>query len=269
MELLLLFFIYAFLGWTIESIYCSVPVKHWINRGFLNGPFCPIYACGALAIVGLLQPLEKYPITNNLAALFLCSVGITSILEYITGFLLETIFKTKWWDYSKNKYNIKGRVCLKNSLLFGLLSVFLLKVLHPFLQGLIEPLPFFLITTLDFLLLAYFVWDISVTLRAILQMNNNLERLQQAYMKLKEEVEEKVGELENLPDKLDRDYLKEKAQQAQLVLRQKFAEKAKTFSMDTGRSQRHLIKAFPNMKSHRYKNALEELKKTLVLLKRY
>ena len=132
-NLFLTFCLYSFLGWVCESIYCSIGERKLINRGFLNGPVCPVYGFGAVIVVKLLTPFE-----NNLVLLFLTGMAATSVLEYITGFLLETLFHTKWWDYSGRKCNIHGRVCLRNSLLFGGLSVIAMKLVNPVVAGLVD-----------------------------------------------------------------------------------------------------------------------------------
>ena len=106
-------------------------LKGLLTGAFLNGPFCPVYGVGALLVIFLLRPF-----TQNLLVLFVFGVLVTSVLEYITGFLLEKLFHTTWWDYSKRKFNIKGRVCLRNSLLFGVLSVLLLHFINPFVEKL-------------------------------------------------------------------------------------------------------------------------------------
>lgn len=103
---ILYFFIYSFLGWTVESIGCSIASKRTINRGFLNGPICPVYGFGAVIVISLLGRF------NNVVIVFLLGMILTTILEYFTGFILETLFHAKWWDYSDRKFNIKGRVCL-------------------------------------------------------------------------------------------------------------------------------------------------------------
>ena len=130
--LFLLFLIYSAVGWLCESVYCSVPARKFINRGFLNGPLCPIYGVGALLADALLTPVAW-----SLPLLFLGGAIVTSVLEYFTGWLLETLFHAKWWDYSNKKWNLHGRVCLRNSILFGLMCVILLRVLHPLLLGLV------------------------------------------------------------------------------------------------------------------------------------
>ena len=126
-EWILYFFIYSFLGWVCECIYCGVPAKKFINRGFLAGPYCPIYGCGALAVIYTLTPFS-----DNVVILFGMGVIVTSALEYITSYMMEKLFHTKWWDYSKHPFNIHGRICLKNSILFGLM-VFILVLWISFL----------------------------------------------------------------------------------------------------------------------------------------
>ena len=132
----LYFFIYSFLGWTVESIGCSIASKRIINRGFLNGPICPVYGFGAVIIISL---LEKF---DNIVIIFLLGMILTTILEYFTGFILETLFHAKWWDYSDRKFNIKGRVCLKNAIYFGVMSVIIVKLIHPFIKYFVGTIPY-------------------------------------------------------------------------------------------------------------------------------
>ena len=120
-EWILLFTIYSLLGWVCESTYCSILAKKLITRGFLNGPFCPIYGVGALLIVKLLSPFS-----DNLVILFFASLLLTSLLEYLTGFAMEKLFHAKWWDYSGWFLNFKGRVCFWGALGFGAMSVLLI-----------------------------------------------------------------------------------------------------------------------------------------------
>ena len=123
---ILLFFIYSFLGWVCETVYCSIGGRRFVNRGFLNGPLCPVYGFGALIVVWAMQPFYK-----SVLLTFVAGVVLTSILEYITGWLLETLFHLKLWDYSERFLNINGRVCLKNSLMFGILAVVTVFYIHP------------------------------------------------------------------------------------------------------------------------------------------
>ena len=129
MQLFLAFLTYSFLGWVCETVYCSIGQRKFVNRGFLNGPLCPVYGFGAMAVLFFLRPVRE-----NLLVLYLSGVLVTSVIEYITGFLLEKLFATKWWDYSTYRFNIHGRVCLRNSLMFGVLSVIAARVIDPVVQ---------------------------------------------------------------------------------------------------------------------------------------
>ena len=184
-KLVISFALYSLLGWACESTYCSIPAKRFINRGFLNGPFCPVYGVGALLVIFLLRPF-----TQNLLVLFVFGVLVTSVLEYITGFLLEKLFHTTWWDYSKRKFNIKGRVCLRNSLLFGVLSVLLLHFINPFVEKLEAWIPEWALPAIAFVFLFYFITDSVITVRSILAMNGKLDELEKVLEEIKNKGEE-------------------------------------------------------------------------------
>lgn len=125
----IIFFIYSVLGWISESTLVSLKSKKIVNRGFLIGPYCPIYGYGSL---GMILYLTQYK--DNVVTVFFLAVVICSILEYFTSYMMEILFKTRWWDYSDRKFNINGRVCLENALLFGLGGLFIIYVLQPFLN---------------------------------------------------------------------------------------------------------------------------------------
>ncbi|HVI41432.1 MAG TPA: putative ABC transporter permease, partial [Anaerovoracaceae bacterium] len=109
------FIIYAFLGWCTEVVYAAAKTGQFVNRGFLNGPYCPIYGFGVLFVIYLL-----HPVIDNLLYIFLGSVLITSAIELAGGYILEEIFHQKWWDYSDMPLNIGGYICLFFSLMWGL-----------------------------------------------------------------------------------------------------------------------------------------------------
>lgn len=113
-HILWFFIIYCMAGWIWESCFCSIKAKKWINRGFLLGPYIPIYGCGALSVYLLL-----YPAQEHLLAVFTGGMILASILEFFTSWIMEKLFAATWWDYSKEKFNIQGRICLKASLLWG------------------------------------------------------------------------------------------------------------------------------------------------------
>lgn len=127
------FYIYSFLGWLWESCYVSAKEKKLVNRGFVTGPLCTIYGFGAVIVYLILKP-----ISGNILILYLGGVVVPTILEYVTAVLMETIFHTSWWDYSKNKYNFQGRICLGASLGWGGFSVILFYVFQPIVEGIVS-----------------------------------------------------------------------------------------------------------------------------------
>ena len=120
-----IFLVYAFLGWCAEVAFAAVHHGKFVNRGFLNGPVCPIYGVGMLVVVTLLWGLR-----HNLILLILGSAGLTTTLEYATGLILERFFHDKWWDYSDKPFNVKGYVCLEFTILWGLAAAFIVGAVH-------------------------------------------------------------------------------------------------------------------------------------------
>lgn len=130
------FIIYSFLGWIWETFYVSIKQGEFINRGFISGPFCTIYGCGAIAVYTVLKPAE-----GNLFILFFGGIVVATLLEYFTAVLMESIFRTSWWDYSDKKFNFQGRICLGASLGWGVFTVILFRVLHPVVEDLVSLYP--------------------------------------------------------------------------------------------------------------------------------
>lgn len=129
----ILFMLYSFIGYIAEVINVSIIEKRIVlNRGFLIGPYLPIYGVGCMIMVLFLERYE-----DDLFALFIMSAFYCSLLEYFTSLIMEKIFRLRWWDYSDNKFNINGRICLKNALLFGIGGIIVVKILHPFFSWLV------------------------------------------------------------------------------------------------------------------------------------
>lgn len=127
------FYIYSFLGWLWESSYVSIKEKKLVNRGFVAGPVCTIYGFGAVIVYLILKP-----IAGNVLLLYICGVIVPTILEYVTAVLMEALFHTSWWDYSKNRFNFQGRICLGASLGWGAFSVILFYVFQPFVDWIVS-----------------------------------------------------------------------------------------------------------------------------------
>ena len=186
LEIIIYFITYSFLGWVMESIFRSISEKKIINTGFLKGPFCPIYGVGAIIMLLFLKRFS-----DNLAVLFIVSVVVLTIWEYLVGVLLEKLFHTKYWDYSKNKFNFQGRICLMNSIFWGILGVVFVKYIHPAIENLIEKIDvrilIFVYSILGIVILVDMITsivkvkNIKVTLEKIEKLNNEIRE------KLKEE----------------------------------------------------------------------------------
>lgn len=171
-QLLLLFFIYGFLGWCTEVAYAAFQEGRFVNRGFLNGPICPIYGFGVVGVVLLLRPVG-----NHLGALFLGSLIVTTAIEFVTGFILEKIFHARWWDYSKNRFNIMGYVCLRFSLIWGLACVVVVRFVHPAIYSLVCLIPQPLLIALLCLFSALLIVDMAATLATIRKLGQRLRAL--------------------------------------------------------------------------------------------
>lgn len=168
------FVIYAFLGWVCEDIYCGIGKRKFINRGFLYGPYCPIYGFGAILVLYPLLALGKHPVY-----VFLLGTLITSLLEYVTSWGMEKLFHTRWWDYSERKWNIHGRVCFRNSVLFGLLCLVVVFWVHPIIQGFVMDMPVKILIILLILFTIGFSVDIVMTVVALMKRKKVLQRIKE------------------------------------------------------------------------------------------
>ncbi len=129
-EYILYFFFYSAFGWTLEVGYCYIKKKRFINRGFLHGPLCPIYGVGALSMLLTLSWCKNLGWAGPVVAFFL-GILVCDIVEYLTSYIMEKLFDKRWWNYSKKKYNLHGRICLEHSCYWGVGSVLMVYVLHP------------------------------------------------------------------------------------------------------------------------------------------
>lgn len=253
-DYILYFYIYSFLGWLVESIYCSALEQKIINRGFLNGPICPVYGVGALVVI-----LGLYPYKDNIMAVFLLSIILTSTVEYITGTILEKIFKTRWWDYSKHKFNIQGKVCLLNSILFGILSVIIIEIVHPSIVDIIDEsnkyilyiiLIFAIITTIiDLIITAKALNSLTVKVDMITNLMEDIKIINRKF-KLYEE-EEFIKKFKVSPEDVLKKIKDSKYKYADLCMQYSIDDIYKKFKSIGKKAyiHRRIVKAFPKMKS--------------------
>lgn len=166
----LMFWIFSVLGWIMEEFVFLVCDKKIVNRGFLLGPYCPIYGFGGIVML-LLLPYKDEPLTCFLLALILCT-----IIEYIASFLMEKLFKVRWWDYSNNAFNINGRVCLQNAIAFGLLGMLATSYVIPWLFSILSNINNNTLIILSIIVLVITTIDIIVSFNVMNNIKKNIRK---------------------------------------------------------------------------------------------
>lgn len=151
------FMIYSIAGWVYETIICSIMQKRFVNRGFLNGPYCPIYGCGAIINLIALSSVR------NPILIFLLSALLSTVIEYLTSWIMEKMFHARWWDYSDMKFNLHGRVFLLGAVVFGVMSVVQLTIIHPYLAAFIGMIPENIRQAISLMLFTVFLTDTVYT----------------------------------------------------------------------------------------------------------
>lgn len=186
-----LFFIYAFLGWCVEVIYAGLAEGRVVNRGFLNGPVCPIYGVGMLGVLFLLGPVQE-----RMFLLFFLGMLLCSAVELVGGWVLEKVFHTRWWDYSNMPLQLGGYVCLGFSIIWGLAVVFVVRLIQPLIMGLLDWMPPMLGVILLPVFSVLFLVDFIITIKTIVGLKKQLgelERLAFALHELSDSLSEKLG----------------------------------------------------------------------------
>ena len=167
------FMIYAVVGWMVEVAYAAVETGKLSNRGFLNGPLCPIYGFGMVIVIFALRPFNK-----NIPILFAGSFMLTSVLEFITGAVLEKLFNTKWWDYSDKPFNIMGYVCLKFSIGWGIGGVFIMRIIQPGVAKFVSKIPNTPGKVICAIYMISFVCDAAITVRDMVKFGMKLKSME-------------------------------------------------------------------------------------------
>lgn len=185
--LLVLFITYSIIGWVIEEIDILILQKKVVNRGFLIGPYCPIYGFGSLFIILFLNKYLDDPIV-----LFFMTMISCGILEYLTSFIMEKIFKTRWWDYSDEKFNINGRICLETLVLFGIGGLVISYLAQPFIMSILTLIPTNILNIIAIILSIIFIIDNIVSFKIILNFKLVATNIRKDYT---EEITAKVREV--------------------------------------------------------------------------
>lgn len=188
----LLFLIYSFIGWLIEVIVTFVKNKKFVNRGFLIGPYCPIYGYSSIIMIFY---LERYK--DNILTVFLLAVIVCTFIEYIISYIMEKIFNARWWDYTNRKFNINGRVCLTNAFAFGILGILLVYFVNPFLTNILLKLNYHFLNIISIVFMTLFIIDFVTSLGVTFKLKNSIKKLnkdntEEFNNKIKEVIENKV-----------------------------------------------------------------------------
>lgn len=263
-------FLYSVMGWIWESSYVSFKERKLVNRGFVTGPVCTIYGVGAVSVYLILKPLE-----GNLAVLYFGGVVVATLLEYVTAVVMETMFHTSWWDYSNNKFNFQGRICLGSSIAWGFFTLIMFEILQPFVEmivGLVSEERGQMILTVVMILYAA---DFGFAMSTAMQLGEKLEQVEQAMAEFAEKLQESrifssasemLESLEPYRKNLGRLNIKERTEKYQELLaeqveksrlpEQKEAmvaklkvvnEKMSNVVLKGGWNSRRLLKAYPNL----------------------
>ena len=200
LQWMLFFYIYCFFGWIIESIYVSVCTGNWVNRGFMRGPVIPIYGTGAIIILFAVIPFRTSPIL-----VFIIGTIAASVLEFVTGFVMERIYKVRYWDYSDKPFNLCGYICLFNSLCWGVLSILLIYLVHSWVEKGVLFLNDMVLLSIDSGISSLFIVDLfnsSTTAVELKKMLANSQKLKDDLMNVHNKMiangKEKMDELKKM-----------------------------------------------------------------------
>ena len=286
---LFFFYMYCFLGWCFESTYVSVKSKKWVNRGFMRGPFLPLYGSGATMMLVVSMPFQENVLLTYIAGV----VGATA-LEYITGVTMEALFNVRYWDYSGQPFNFQGHICLKSSLAWGVLTILMTRVIHRPIEQFILSIPGNALFYVTALLTIYIVADFTLSFKAALDLRDILIKMQRIREEMErmqrrldgiiafsnEEKEQKKQEREltlselsfNLKQKFAglKESIQMKPSAFEEEIREEIAELRGSFSNypDPQKNynemldfyKRDMLRNNPTMVSRKFRGALEELK---------
>ncbi len=281
---LLFFYIYCFFGWIFESTYVSLKQRHPVNRGFLHGPFLPLYGSGAVLMLFVSIPVEKSPVLVYFAG----CIAATA-LEYVTGVCMEALFKVRYWDYSDKKFNYKGQICLGSTLAWGCLTVLLVYVIHRPIEQFVLGLPYRLTLMATYAVTVVMAIDTALSFKAAMELRDVLASMTAVRQKLEvlqhradailafaqgdrpsvpeigskvkgaavERLEAAFGKLEQYKEKLGK--YREESESMRLrfeVLKERRAQAANRL----GYHNRSILRNNPSVTSRHFREALGELK---------
>lgn len=289
---LFFFYFYCFFGWCFESAYVSLRNRRLINRGFMRGPFLPLYGSGALMML-----IVSGPVRDSLVLTYIMGCIGATILEYVTGVVMEALFKVRYWDYSNQKFNFRGYICLSSSLAWGGLTILMTEVVHAPVERLVLGIPENLLTAVTFLLTVILVADFTLSFKEAIDLRDVLAKMEETKEELgrlqkrldvliavsgeerklrKQEREERTEDLIrsiearllDVKEKLRNgvEEYSESTREELFQLRMKFkvnVENRKSLQELKKLNERRIFRSNPTMVSRCFKEALQELKEAL------
>lgn len=257
---LFFFYFYCFFGWCFESTYVSLKNRKLTNRGFMRGPFLPIYGSGAIMMLVVSGPFQ-----DNIFFTYLAGCVGATVLEYVTGVVMEALFQVRYWDYSNQKFNFQGHICLGSSLAWGLLTIVMTEFVHVPVERLVLSVPSQLLTVVTLALTVIIVADFALSFKAAIDLRNILAKMEQGREELAR-IQKRLDviiavageELENRREALSESV---KEEIAELKAKYKVMSEARSHAERlTDIFQRGLIRSNPGMTSVKFRESLEELK---------
>lgn len=254
------FYLYCMLGWCFESAYVSLKHKRFVNRGFMRGPFLPIYGGGAIMMLVVSAPFQDMASPGRQILTYVAGCIGATVLEYVTGVIMEALFKVRYWDYSDQPFNFQGHICLGSTLAWGFLTVIMTGFLHKPFEYLILSVPQAVLSVVTLLLTALVGADFALSFKAAMDLREVLVRME----KIKEEMAHVQKRLDVVIALAEEDISKHKEELAELrekyryhlADRERLAELKDIF-------QRRILLSNPSMKSVRFGETLKELQRKL------
>lgn len=255
MEWLLFFYIYCLFGWCFESTYVSLKQRKFVNRGFLNGPFLPIYGTGAITVLFVTLPLQMWPV-----AVYFMGAFAATLLEYITGVWMEAMFKVRYWDYSDQKWNYKGHICLSSTIAWGFLSLCAVYVFQKPLEAFVFRFPEKLLVAFVFVVTIILVIDCTLSFKTAFELRDVLVKLEEAkgeFKRLQRRLEIVEAFLQDERNQLFEDKKEQFVEELE-QLRERQALAKEKLRGHLGEDKLRLLRRNPSAVSGKYHKTLEE-----------
>lgn len=291
-EWLFFFYFYCFFGWVFESTFVSVKSRRFVNRGFMRGPFLPIYGSGAIMML-----LVSMPFQDNIFLTYIAGCIGATILELVTGIAMESLFKVRYWDYSNQRFNYKGHICLSSTIAWGFLTILMTGFVHRGVEKVVFAIPSIVVSVVTIIVTEYIVVDFTLSFKAAMDLRDILIGLEKAKEEMvriqkrldvliavanddfaarKQERSVRIDELmDNIEEKFSAFKERLKGNPSEFVeeVREEIMELRSRYSVEKehrlqfrrlrGHYQRSQLKGNPSMYSKRFEEALEELKRTV------